>query len=57
MPGPIVLARDANRFPLLVTLQRGHFYIVPGIPVFVGDVKGPSMMTVSNLVDFMVLPD
>lgn len=55
--GPIVLARDVNRFPLLVVMQRGHFFVVPGIPLMVGQTKGPSMMTVSNLVDFMLLPD
>ena len=53
--GPLVLARDADKNPMLVLLKYGHFYICPGVPLFYGD-RQVGFMTVSNLVEFMEIP-
>lgn len=55
-PGPLVLARDAEKRPMLVLLKDGHFYICPGVPIFYGD-KQIGFMTADHVTEFMELPD
>jgi hypothetical protein len=55
-PEPIVLARDAEKRPMLVLLNKGQFYICPGMPMFYGDNQFGCMIA-GGLVDFMEIPE
>lgn len=53
--GPLVLARDKEKRPMLVLLREGHFYICPAVPIFYGD-KQFGCMTADHVVEFMEVP-
>jgi hypothetical protein len=53
--GPIVLARDQDKRPILVVLIDGHFRICPGIFMFYGDHQS-GFMTADHVVEFMEIP-
>lgn len=55
-PGPLVLARDAEKRPILVLLKDGHFYICPAVPIYYGD-KQFGCMTADHVVEFMEIPE
>jgi hypothetical protein len=54
--GPAVLARDDQRVAYIVIMNRGQFFPCPGSAIFYGDRK-VGFMTVSNLVEFMEIPE
>ena len=54
--GPIVLARDAEKRPMLVCLNKGHFYICPGVHMRYGDYQ-EGYMTADHVVEFMEIPE
>lgn len=53
--GPLVLARTADKQPMVVLMNNGIFYPCPGVPIFYGHHQ-VGFMTVSNLVEFMDIP-
>lgn len=54
--GPLVLARDAEKRPMIVTLNEGHFYICPGIPMIYGN-RQLGFVTADHVVEFMEIPE
>lgn len=55
-PGPVVLARTADKAPMLVLYQHGHFYICPGIPMFYGE-KNFGFVTADHVIEYMDIPE
>ena len=54
--GPLVLARDAEKRPMLCLLKEGHFYICPAVPMYYGE-RQFGCMTCDHIVEFMKIPD
>lgn len=53
--GPIVLARTADKLPLLVVMYKGHFQICPGIHMRYGAAE-EGYMTADHVIEFMEIP-
>lgn len=54
--GPVVLARDAEKRPMLVTLYNGHFQICPGAHMRYGAHES-GYLTADHVVEFMEIPE
>jgi len=53
--GPIVLARTAEKQPLLVVYVEGNFVVCPSVPIYYGH-KQFGHLWANDVVEFMEIP-
>ena len=54
--GPVVLARDKDKMPLLVRMVEGHFVVCPAVWLFYGS-KQLGVTRADDVVEFMEIPN